>query len=89
MTLLDDLGLRESPLLRRRILAMTGFTSFTGGSDDPRWALLALVLRGAGMVGAFGQRQLAYWAGRFMRRAWRGARFAANTADTMVAAGGR
>jgi hypothetical protein len=60
-------------------------------SGDPRWAIAAMVLRLLGAIWAFGERQFAQWARRVLRRAWQGARFAAemSDADTMVAAGGR
>ena len=60
-------------------------------SGDLRWAIAAMVLGLFGAVWAFGERQFAQWARRVLRRAWQGARFAAemSDADTMVAAGGR
>jgi hypothetical protein len=60
-------------------------------SGDLRWAIAAMALRLLGAVVAFAERQLAHWARRVLRRAWQGARFAAemSDADTMVAAGGR
>ena len=60
-------------------------------SGDLRWAIAAMALGLLGAVWAFAERQLAQWAGRVLRRAWQGARFAAelSVADTMVAAGGR
>lgn len=93
MTLLYDLGLRESsgPPWRTRMFVVTRLASFNGCSNDLRWTMLALVLRALAATGAFGQRQLSRWARRVLRRAWQGARFAAHltAADTMVAAGGR
>jgi hypothetical protein len=93
MTLLYDLGLRESsgPLRRIRSFAMTRLISFNSYAGDLRWTIFALVLRVLGAACAFGHRQLSRWAGRVLRRAWQGARFAADitAADTMVAAGGR
>jgi hypothetical protein len=93
MTLLYELGLRESsgPLWRTRIFVVTRLASFNGSSNDLRWIVLALVLRTLATACAFGQRQLSRWARRVLRRAWQGARFAADltAADTMVAAGGR
>jgi hypothetical protein len=93
MTLLCDLGLHQTsgPVWRIRVLAMTVIASFDGCSDDPRWAVLALILRTAGAIGFFAKRQLSGWALRVLCRAWHGARFAAEptAADTMVAAGGR
>jgi hypothetical protein len=93
MTLLYELGLRESsgPLWRTRIFVVTRLASLSGSSNDLRWVVLALVLRALATAGAFGQRQLSRWAHRVLRRAWQGARFAADltAADTMVAAGGR
>ncbi len=92
MTLLYDLGLRESsgPLWRARIFVVACLAAFNG-FDDLRWTVLALALRALGTAGAFGQRQLSRLARRVLRRAWQGARFAADltAADTMVAAGGR
>jgi hypothetical protein len=60
-------------------------------SGDLRWAIAAMALGLLGAVWAFAERQLAQWARRVLRRAWQGARFAAelSDADTMVATGGR
>jgi hypothetical protein len=60
-------------------------------SGDLSWAIAAMVLGLLGAAWAFGERQFAQWARRVLRRAWQGARFAAemSDADTMVAAGGR
>jgi len=60
-------------------------------SGDFRWAVAAMVLRLLGAGWAFAERQFAQWARRVLRRAWQGARFAAemSDADTMVAAGRR
>jgi hypothetical protein len=93
MTLLYDLGLRESsgPLRRISTFALTRLTSFNGHAGDLRWTILALVLHVLGAVCAFGHRQLSRWASRVLLRAWQGARFATDitAADTMVAAAGR
>jgi hypothetical protein len=93
MTLLYDLGLRDrsGPLWRSRIFFMAHLASFNGCSNDLRGTILILVLRALTAAAAFGQRQLSRWARRVLRRAWQGARFAADltAADTMVAAGGR
>jgi len=53
--------------------------SFNPG--DFRWAVAAMALRLLGVVLAFAERQLAHWARRVLRRAWQGARFAAETSD--------
>ena len=60
-------------------------------SGDLRWAIAAMTLRLLGAAWAFAERQFAQWAQRLLRRAWHGARFAAqmSDADTMVAAGRR
>jgi len=60
-------------------------------SGDLRWTIAAMALRLFGAFWAFGERQLTRWARHVLRRAWQGARFAAERrdADTMVAAGGR
>jgi hypothetical protein len=60
-------------------------------SGDPRWAIAAMALHLLGAAGAFAERQFTQWARGVLRRAWQGARFAAemSDADTMVAAGGR
>lgn len=91
MTLLYDLRESSGPLWRTRIFVLTRLAPFNAGSDDLRWTILALVLRALAAAGAFGQRQLSLWVRRVLRRAWQGARFAADltAADTMVAAGGR
>jgi hypothetical protein len=59
-------------------------------SSDLRWTIVAIVLRLFGAAWAFGERQFARWARGVLRRAWQGARFAAelSDADSMVAAGG-
>jgi hypothetical protein len=64
-------------------------TAFNSG--DVRWAILAMVLRLLGAALALAERQLSLWARSVLRRAWQGARFAAQrrAADSMVAAGGR
>ena len=46
-------------------------------SGDLRWAVAAMALRLLGAFWAFGERQLSRWARRVLRRAWQGARFAA------------
>ena len=60
-------------------------------SGDLRWALAAMALHLLSAAWAFGERLFAQWARQVLRRAWQGARFAAemSDADTMVAAGGR
>ena len=60
-------------------------------SGDLRWAIAAMTLRLLGAAWAFAERQFAQWAQRVLRRAWHGARLAAqmSDADTMVAAGRR
>jgi hypothetical protein len=64
-------------------------TAFNSG--DPRWAIIAMALRLLGAIWAFAERQLSLWASCVLRRAWQGARFAAQrrAADSMVAAGRR
>ncbi len=95
MMILQAFGARESfgPVWRAyaqlHALVLARLISFNSG--DLRWAIAAMALRLLGAAWAFGERQLGRWARRVLRRAWQGARFAAemSDADTMVAAGGR
>ena len=75
---------RAQPFLLARLAA------FNCGAGDLRWALLALVVQALDAASAFCRRQLARWARGVLRRAWQGARFAAELrhADSTVAAGG-
>jgi hypothetical protein len=99
MMILQAFGARESfgPVWRvyaqihaqLHAFVLARLLSFNSG--DVRWAIAAMALRLLGAVLAFTERQLAHWARRVLRRAWQGARFAAemSDADTMVAAGDR
>jgi hypothetical protein len=99
MMILQAFGARESfgPVWRAyaqinaqvHAFVLARLISFNSG--DLRWAIAAMALRLLGAAWAFGERQFSRWAWRVLRRAWQGARFAAETsdADTMVAAGGR
>jgi hypothetical protein len=93
MTILHIFAVRESfgPLWRVQAFVLARLISFNCGSEDIRWAIVALVLHSLRVAGAFGQRQFGLWARSVLRRAWQGARFAADMtdADSMVAAGGR
>jgi len=105
MTILQAFGARESlgPFCRAQaqihaqtrvhihvlVFVWGRLTAFNSG--DPRWAIIAMALRLLGAIGAFAERKLSLWAHSVLRRAWQGARFAAErrAADSMVAAGGR
>ena len=103
MTILQAFGARENfgPLWRAyaeihaqaharvHSFVLPRLISFNSG--DLRWAVAAMALGLLGAAWAFAERQFAQWARRVLRRAWQGARFAAemSDADTMVAAGGR
>jgi hypothetical protein len=103
MTILQAFGARENfgPFWRahaqihtRAHIHLLAFvwgrlTAFNSG--DPRWAIIVMALRLLGAIWAFAERQLSLWARCVLRRAWQGARFAAErrAADSMVAAGGR
>jgi hypothetical protein len=99
MMILHACGVRESfgPVwrvyaqVRVHVHAFVWARLISFNSGDLRWVMAALALRLVGAFWAFGERQLARWARRMLRRAWQGARFAAemSDADTMVAAGGR
>ncbi len=93
MTALDIPALRQGfgPLWRARTFVLAHLTAFNCDTGDLRMTALALLLQALEAANAFGQRQLARWARRVLRRAWQGARFAAELrdADSMVAAGGR
>jgi hypothetical protein len=84
---------RESfqPLRRAQAFVWTRLAAFNCDAAGLRWMIVALAVRSLGAVGALAQRQLGRWARNVLRRAWQGARFAAELrpADTMVAAGGR
>jgi hypothetical protein len=95
MMILQAFGARQSfaPFWRAHTqvhaFVLGRLTAFN--SDDLRWAIIAMVLRLLGAIWAFAERQLSLWARSVLRRAWQGARFAAErrAADSMVAAGGR
>jgi hypothetical protein len=95
MMILQAVGARESfePVWRvyAQLYAFVLARLISFNSGDPRWAIAALALRLLGAVWAFAERQFTQWARGVLRRAWQGARFAAemSDADTMVAAGGR
>jgi hypothetical protein len=99
MTILQAFGARESlgPLCRAHTRVHIHVLAFVWGrltafnSDDLRWAIIGVALRLIGAIWAFAERQLSRWARSVLRRAWQGARFAAErrAADSMVAAGGR
>ena len=97
MTALDMTALRIpvarqalQPLCRAQTFLLARPTAFNCGAGDLRWALLALVLHALDAASAFCRRQLARWARGVLRRAWQGARFAAelHPADSTVAASG-
>ncbi|WP_213773352.1 hypothetical protein [Bradyrhizobium sp. dw_78] len=90
MVILDGFA-RFQPFWRAQAWAAECLISVHGGSGDVRWAIAAQVLRGLAALQVVAHRLLASWAQNIMRRAWRGARFAAvmTAADTMVAAGDR
>jgi hypothetical protein len=93
MTVLDIPAIRQSfgPLWRVQTFVLAHLTSFNCDPADLRWTIVTLALRALDTASAFGQRQLTRWARAVLRRAWQGARFAAELhhADSMVAAGGR
>ena len=100
MMILQSFGARESfgPAWRAhaqvtyaQVYAFVLGRLISFNSGDLRWAVAAMAVRLLGAVWAFGERQLARWARCVLRRAWQGARFAADLydADTMVAAGRR
>jgi hypothetical protein len=93
MTVLHTPAMRQGfgPLWRARTFVLAHLTAFNCDAGDLRWAILALFMQVFDAVCAFGRRQLARWARSVLRRAWQGARFAAELrhADSMVAAGGR
>jgi hypothetical protein len=92
MTILHNFAGRESlsPLCRAQTFVLARLISINCGSDDIRGAMVALVLHLLSAAWVFGQRQFDAWTRSVLRRAWRGARFAADMtdADSMVAAGG-
>jgi hypothetical protein len=89
MMILQAFGARENfgPLWRAyaqvharvHTFVLARLVSFNPG--DLRWAVTAMALRLLGAVLAFAERQLAHWARRVLRRAWQGARFAAEMSD--------
>jgi hypothetical protein len=93
MTILQAFGVCENfgPVWRAHTFVLARLTSFNCETSDLGWTVAALALRVLGMAWAFGQRQLGRWARGVLRRAWQGARFAADLsdADSMVAAGRR
>ena len=78
-----------SPFCRAQTFVLGRLTAVNSG--DLRWAIIAMALRLVGAIWVFTERQLSLWARSVLRRAWQGARFAAErrAADSMVAAGGR
>jgi hypothetical protein len=84
---------RESlqPLWRAQAFVWARLAAFNCDAAGFRWTIVALAVRSLGAASALAQRQLGRWARSVLRRAWQGARFAAElrAADTMVAAGGR
>ena len=62
-------------LARVHAFVLARLVSFNPG--DLRWAVAAMALRLLCAVFACAERQLAHWARRVLRRAWQGARFAA------------
>lgn len=84
---------RESfqPLRRAQAFGWTRLAAFNCDAEGLRCMIVAPAVRSLGAAGALAQRQLGRWARNVLRRAWQGARFAAELrpADTMVAAGGR
>ncbi|SDT39273.1 hypothetical protein [Bradyrhizobium canariense] len=90
---LHMLAVREGfgSLWRAQTFVLVRLTSFNWDAGDVRGAIIALALHSLSAACVFGQRQFSLWARNVMRRAWQGARFAAEItdADSMVAAGGR
>ena len=93
MMILQEFGGRESfgPFRRAHTFVLASLAPFNCDTSDPRWTVAALAVRVLGVALTFGQRQLDRWARNVLRRAWQGARFAADLsdADSMVATGGR
>jgi hypothetical protein len=93
MTILQAFGARENfrPFRRAHTFVGARLTPFNCDIRDLCSTVATLVFRVLGMAWAFGQRQLDRWARSVLRRAWQGARFAAelSDADSMVATGGR
>jgi hypothetical protein len=81
-------GLR--PFGRAQAWAVEQLISVNEATGDIRRAIAALAVRSFAALEAFLQKQLVSLARNVMRRAWQGARFAADgtDADSMVAAGG-
>jgi hypothetical protein len=84
---------RESlqPLWRAQAFVWARLFAFNCDAAGLRWMIVALAVRSLGAAGALAERQLGRWARSVLRRAWQGARFAAELrpADTTVAAGAR
>jgi len=84
---------RESlqPLWRAQAFVWVRLAAFNCDAAGFRWMIVALAVRLLGAASALTRRQLRRWARSVLRRAWQGARFAAElrAADTMVATGGR
>jgi hypothetical protein len=82
MMILQAFGVRESfgPVWRAyaQVHAFVLARLISFNSDDLRWAMVAMALRLLGASWAFGERQFTQWAQRVLRRAWQGARFAAD-----------
>jgi hypothetical protein len=57
--IIDDFGIGESsgPLWRARIWASERLVSFNCGSEDIRWAIIALALRWLAAAWLYGQRR--------------------------------
>jgi len=93
MMVADLFAARESlqPLWRAQAFVWARLGAFNCDAAGLRWMIVALAVRSLDGAWALAQRQLGRWARSVLRRAWQGARFAAELrpADTMVAAGGR
>ncbi|MEO6841945.1 MAG: hypothetical protein ABI192_14420 [Bradyrhizobium sp.] len=93
MMILQAFAARDGfgPVWRTQVHAFVWARLISFNCGDFRWTIAATALRLLGAVWAFAERQFAQWARRVLRRAWQGARFAAelSDADTMVAAGRR
>jgi hypothetical protein len=91
MMTLQAFGARGNfgPVRRAHTVVLARLATFNCDTGDLRWTVAALALRLLGAASAFGHRQLARWARSVVRRAWQGARFAADLADadTTVATG--
>ena len=90
MTIFIEFGFRRSrqPLLNAQYFALEHLVSIHATTSDLRWAMLELVLRSFTAMCALAQGQLALLACR-IRHGKRCLAQGIDTADTMVAAGGR